>query len=178
MAGFSFLNAFLFFGAFIVLAIAGGYSTSAAVKLQKSSDPDLRYSHTLLSWSAVICWISIAAILVGGGLYLFFFSETVEETGSWIVDGFLFLTLVLVASVGILAAIAATKINSTQADNNGAYRQTIIAAILGIVGFVMVLIIIGIKFFYKPKNGETKGGVPGWAANEIASEPELGAVLG
>lgn len=178
--GINIINAALFIGSFIVLAIAGGFSTSAARKLQSSADPDLKSAHSYLTYSSILVWISIAGILVGGGLYLFFASETIETTGNWIVDAFLFLTLVLVGAVGILAAIAATKINSSKADDNGAYRQTIIAAILGIVGFVMVLVIIGIKFFHKAKGNETifDKNVPSWAANEIASEPELGAVLG
>ena len=178
--GINIINAALFIGSFIILAISGGYSTNSAIRLQSSADPELKSAHKLLTYSSVITWISIAGILVGGGLYLFFASETVETTGNWIVDGFLFLTLVLVGAVGILAAIAATKINNTKADNNGAYRQTIIAAILGIVGFVMVLAIIGIKFFHKAKGNETifDKNVPSWAAKEIGSDPELGATLG
>lgn len=178
--GLNIINAFLFIGSFIILAIAGGFATDASRRLQKSADPDLKSAHSYLTYAAILCWISIAAILIGGGLYLFFFSETIEETGNWVVYGFLFLTLILVGAVGILAAIAATKIGKSKADNNGAYRQTIIAAVLGIVGFVMVLTIIGIKFFYKAKGKESvfDKNIPNWAANEIASEPELGAVLG
>lgn len=178
--GLNIINTFLFIGSFIVLLIAAGFMTSAARKLQSSSDPELKSSHTLLSWASVAAWVSVAGILVGGGLYLFFASETIEATGNWVVNGFLFLTLILVGAVGILSAIAATRINSTQADNNGAYLQTIIAAILGIVAFVMILVIIGIKFFYKAKGKKSvfDKNVPSWAANELTSDPELGATLG
>lgn len=176
--GINIVNAFLFIGSFIILAIAGGFATSGATKLQSSDDPELKSAHSYLSWTAVITWISVAAILVMGGLYIFFGSESIEVTGNWVIYGFLCLTLLLVGAVGVLSAIAATKINRTKADNKGAYRQAIIAAILGIVGFVMVLTILIIKFTYKSKGKSSvfDSEMPSWASTALGDAGELAEV--
>jgi hypothetical protein len=149
--GLNIVNIFLFGLSFIILAIAAGYATNAAVRLGGKSDPELSSAHRYLTIVAILSWLSVALMLVGIFLFIFFDLETVSITRNFFVYGLLFLTLGLVLTVGILSAIAAYKIGKSQADNSGAYRQAIIAAILGIVGFVLVAVVLGIKIFYKPK---------------------------
>ena len=53
--GLNVINIFLFGISFIILAIAAGYATNAAVRLGGGNpDPELSSAHTYLTWTAVI----------------------------------------------------------------------------------------------------------------------------
>lgn len=181
--GLNVINIFLFGISFIILAIAAGYATNAAVRIGGGNpDPELSSAHTYLTYVAIIAWISVALIIGGIIVYIIFGSETVEVTGNWVIYLLLFFTLALVLAVGILSAIAAYKIGASKADNKGAYRQAIIATVLAIVGFVLVAIILGIRLFHKPKKKESAEGtqeslLPSWFGKELEGDAELGEAL-
>ena len=180
--GLNVINIFLFGISFIILAIAAGFATNAAVRLGGDQDPDLKSSHYYFTIVAIVAWLSVALIIGGIIVYIIFGSETVEVTGNWVIYLLLFFTLALVLTVGILSAIAAYKIGASSADNKGAYRQAIIATVLAIVGFVLVAIILGIRLFHKPKKKESAEGtqeslLPSWFGKEIEGNAELAGAL-
>jgi hypothetical protein len=157
------VNIILMGVAFLTFAIAGGYLTNAAVRITgiaeyiaaKPGDQYnyLKNAHYYSSLGAVICWISIALLLAGIVLYIIFGSESIEETGNYIIYGILFFCLAGDIAVGILAAMTAANIGyANPKDNNLAYRQSIIAAVLGIVVFTLLITALIVKFTYKPKS--------------------------
>ena len=81
---------------------------------------------------------------VGGG----------SEILNIIVYLFLVGTLAATITVGILSAIAAAEIQQGKrgADDKGARRQAIIAAVLAISGSVLIIIALLVKIFYKPSS--------------------------
>lgn len=167
------------------LAVAGGFCTNAAVRLQGvqgyGRGGDIDTAHKWLSWGAVTCWIGIAIMIAAIILYIFFGSETVAVTGNLFIYGMLFLSLAATIIVGIFSAMGAYYINRSKVqNNNGAYKASIIAAVLAIVAFVLVLITFLIKTFYKPKKkGEEgkEGGKIDWLLNEMEEDPELAEAI-
>ena len=177
--GINVINIFLFGLSFIILAISAGFATNAAVRLGGKTDPDLVYSHKILTISSIVAWLSVALIIGGIIAYIVFGSETVEVTGNYVVYGLLFFILLLILTVGILSAIAAYNINKTTANNDGAYKASIVSAVLAIIGFVLVLGIILFKAFHKPKKEkeEKQEKEIGWLARSLREDPELAAAL-
>lgn len=141
---------------FIILAIAGGFATNSAVRITQipawDQNDKLKQARHYLTIAAVVTWITIAAILVIIVLYLMFGLETTELPG--VVTGItyilLFGSLGATIAVGILSAIASQRINEAKVPNdNNARRQSIIATVLAIVGFVGILIGLILKLFKK-----------------------------
>ena len=165
----------IFFGfTLVTLAIAGYFATAAAVKVTKIDNWDnndkLRSAHRNLTWAAVITWITIALILVGAILYFIYGLETAAETGKYVAWGLLALSLIAVIFVGILSAIAASDINTSGvSDKKSADRDAVIAAILGIVGSVLIITVLLISVFYKPKKKESKD--PYGLYKELGEDP-------
>lgn len=156
-----FINIFFFGLSFTILSVAGYYATDAAVKVTKipnyKDNKKLKTAHSYLSWAAVITWITVALLLVAGIAYLFLAGETIEVTGSYVVDGFLALSLFSVITIGILSAVGAADINdSGVSDKKNANRQAVIAAILAIIGFVLITGLLLFKLLYKPKSKKEK----------------------
>lgn len=145
--GSTIITVILLIASIILLAIAGGFATNAAVRLTDDSvtgykkNPGLQAAHSLLSWAAVATWIGVVLII---GLLIFYLVEGGGFGGKFIANLFLFFTIALIVLVGILSAIAAARINSSGAtDSNGAYRQAIIAAVLALgVVFLFILVFI------------------------------------
>lgn len=180
------LNIFFFGTSFAVLSIAGYYATDAAVKVTKipnyKDNQKLKSAHSYLSWAAVVTWITVALLLIAGILYLFFAWETAEETGGYVIDFFLGISLLAVITVGILSAVGAADVNdSGVSDKKNANRQAVIAAILAIVGFVLIVGLLLYKLLYNPKKNKQKkeqkleysleaqlaGGDDNWELNEL-----------
>lgn len=158
------VNIILFGLSFITLSISGGYSTNSAVRITKipnyKDDKKLESAHRNLSIAAVITWITVAAIIIGAILFLIFGSEetvAAEEStgisfGSIIVYFLLGVSLLATGFVGVLSAIAAGEINDSDVPNKkSANRQAIIAAVLAIVGAVLILGALIGKYIYGRK---------------------------
>ena len=188
-----FINIMILVLAFVDLIIASGYISNSTRLITDipsySSNAKLTSAHHYGTIASVIGWLTVVALLIIGGLYLFFGLETAEFTGSIFVYGILFITLIAIIAVGVLAAIAAGDIGSAKVtDNKGSYRGMIIGAILGIVGFVLVLTVLILKFTYKPKNKTTndtmfgnlfgnKPALPDFLTQELNSDPQLAEAL-
>ena len=158
----------------IAYAISGGFATNAAVRITKipgyKQNPKLTNAHKWLSIAAAVTWISIALIVLGIILMIFFAPEVAEAStaeqaaggsstsfGTYILYGLLFLIMGGVITVGILSAIAARDINSAKIQNDdNAARQATIAAVIAIPVFVIILIVLIATLTYKPKKKQTE----------------------
>ena len=162
----TFVNLILFGISFIALAIAGGFATNSAIRVTGISgwdkNSDLSTAHKYLTIAAVVCWITVAAIIVGAILYLWVGAETIElgslGWAGYVVYGLLFLSLAATVVVGILSALAAQKIADSKVSNdNNSRRQAIIAAVLAIVTAVgLIGSLIAMFFSHGSKKDTTK----------------------
>ena len=165
----------LLFIAGAAYATAGGFATNSAIRTTKISgykqNPKLTSAHKWLSIAAGVTWGSIALIILGIIMLIFFGPEVIEaseaseavagksttKAGTYVLYGLLFLIMVGVITVGILSAIAARDINSAGVqDDDRAARQATIAAVIAIPVFVLVLIVLIVQFTYKPKKKQTE----------------------
>ena len=161
--------------AFILLAVSGGFITNAAVRItgipEYSDNTDLKSAHKWASWAAVTAWITVALIIFSAILYYAFGAEeTLGMFTKFVLYGLFFLDIVAVIIVGIFAALTASDINKSKVtDNNLAYRQSIVATVTAIVGFVFL--VAGLIFVWtrKPKTGDS-------SLSTLAAEAELGEV--
>ena len=146
------------------LGVSLFYVTKGAADIGGSDDTGLKDAHKYLTWTAVVGWICIALIIVGVVLFLIFGEELVLFLGGWIITGLMLLITAMAITVGILAAVAASKIRgsdayktSTDSDHDKAtkgYTDTIVSAsvALGTVG----LLVIGIIIYYASKKKKEK----------------------
>lgn len=147
----------------LTYAISGGFATDAARRTANipgySSNPKLTSAHKWLTVSAILVWISIALLLVGIVLLIFFAPEeaaaaisTGSDIGKYVFYFLIFLILGGVITVGILSAIAANDINKAGIiDDDGAAKQATIAACIAIPVFVIIFVILIVMFTHKPK---------------------------
>lgn len=142
------INVVFIIAAIVLLAIAGGFATDAARRVTTipnwESNAELKSAHSYLTGAAVATWISIPLVIVLLILYFVYGSESIEITGNAVTFIFLLFILAMVILIGILAAIGASKINQANVSNNeGSYRQAIIAAslALGVMGIIIIILI-------------------------------------
>lgn len=148
------ITSIIYLGIFIIflilLCVAGGYATSASVEIPKISgtDNDYKQARSYLLAAAVICWLMVFFILVGIGLYLFFFWESLFETLSWVAMGLMILVIILTIVIGVLSAAAAAKVHSSktytgEGHSKSVWTNCIIAACiaLGSAGLLIVTFI-------------------------------------
>lgn len=189
---------FLFaIGLLLIWIIAGGYITQASVFLipSKNIDKNFKNAYKYSTWAAVVTWLLVAFAIVGVILLFVFGAEIAAAAASaaeaatsggaitsiqnlqkaskgvsWIVLGFLGFALALVFLTGILSALTATNIKSSEKYDPKnkkmarAYKDSIIAASLslGAAG----LLIIG-SLTYIVVKGQQK-------RNAIRKQQELG----
>jgi len=152
----------------ILFFISAGLLTQASTKIGPgTTDPNLSYAYSILTWLVVLIWLLVALIIIGIIIYFIFYAEASpeielasaynqlkqNETTSTLGVGLtilLFVIIVLVIIVGVFAAIAASSISKyggykTQPDIYRAYEDCAISAVLclGAIG-----IIIGILIYY------------------------------
>ena len=140
--------------AIVLLISSGVFSILAAIAIKKvrAPSPDtcnssfsLNRAHSYLTGASIASWIGIFVIIVLIGFYLAFGSESATLTASYASVGLLVLTLLIMATVGVLTALASTRIecliegNITGTEVHKAYKDSNIAASVSIVGFVLLL---------------------------------------
>ena len=147
---------------FITLFVASGFAANSAVRVKGLSAYDgnskLQSAHKYLTAAAITGIITGTFLIIAMILSIVFAPEETEagaitgaSTKDYIVYGMLFLALLASGAVGVLSAIAATEIHgSGVSDNNLSYRNSIIAAVLGIVVTVLIIIALISRYFYKP----------------------------
>jgi flagellar basal body-associated protein FliL len=88
-------------------------------------------------------------------LYVIFGSESIEFTAGLVSKGLLLIAIGLLIITGSFAAVGASFIdrspNGEAAKDNGAYGQAITAAVLAIVGGVLIAGLFLYLMFHKPK---------------------------
>ena len=140
----------------VTLAICGGFITNAAAKISGipnyDQNPRLNNARTDAIWASVISWITIALIIVIVIFYIYYSGKNMGIINDIVTYSLFFITLAAVIIVGILSATTASNIhNSGVADNNSSYTNAIVAAVLGIVVFVLLLIAFIIRITYRVK---------------------------
>ena len=172
--------------AFFVTAL--GFLSNSSSKIGDipgyENNQKLTSARSLVIWMAVAGWITAVAMLVGVGLYMWFALETAEVTAGYFVYGLLFLSLLGCGATGVIAAIVASDISQSGVkDNKNSYRQAVIAAILGILGFVFLVAALIAIWTHKPKpkkgeissfEGLLGGGVGGKLGGGLGELGELG----
>lgn len=134
----------------LLLIISAVYSVMAAIAIAKldgyESNPNLDKSHKWLTWSSVISWIGITIIVLLIIFYIYQNSKGEGETFSsnLAVRIFLFLTLVILITAGVLSANAAIDMENSsrvlEANNSGAYKDAVISTVLALAGGGLILI--------------------------------------
>jgi len=166
----SILDSFLIVIILIILVIIAVLIPAAAVRITSikdyESNGDLKNAHQKLTVAAVAAWISILIFIF---IIVYYLSKTNEvskkETSSEVgIRISIIIAAILIFIEGILAAIASVdmdKAKSTGIDNTGARSLSNTAAILGIVGGVICIILLISSLVPKKKETEKKEGEKG-----------------
>lgn len=154
--GLNIFAAGLLIVSFITFAISAGFITDSSRRItgiaEYGSNADLNTAHRYSEIAAIVSWITVALMVVAAVLLFIFASEVLVGFSSVFIYGFLALSIIGTLIVGILAILTAVYINNSKVtNNNGAYKQAIIAAVLATVVFVLVVVAILVRTFYKPK---------------------------
>lgn len=145
---------------FLTFSISAGFLTDASRRITtipeyESDNSDLNTAHKYSEIGAILAWITVSLMIIVAVLLFVFASEILVGFSSYFIYGFLALSLLGTIIVGILAVLTAVYINRAKVENNeGAYKNSIIASVLAIVVFVLVITVLLIKVFYKPKKKE------------------------
>ena len=148
--------------AFITLVISAGFITDASRRITNinnyQTNPDLSTAHTLSAAAAITAWLTVFLMLVTVILLFVFAREKLTANKGILVYGSFILSLIGTLIVGVLSILTAERINSANvSDNQGAYRQAVIAAVLSIVVFSLIIITLIIRALYKPATIYIKG---------------------
>lgn len=142
--------------ALITLGICGGFIANSAARIADipnyEQNSHLTNARSQSIWASIIAWITVALILIVAIIYIIYSGKDMGKINDIVTYVLFFITLVSVIIVGILSAMAASNIHSSGVtDNNLSYRQAVIAAVLGIIVFVLLLIAFVIRVTYKVK---------------------------
>lgn len=140
----------------IIIAVLNAIAASRLTDIKSyDSDSNLQRAHVFLTWSSVFGWLGIFILV---GLAAYYFGKTDSEK-SKVSQGtgvriFLFATTVLIFITGILSASAAVEMdkntqNKAELDESGARGLANWAAVLGIIGSVMVIIALVTSYYYR-----------------------------
>lgn len=159
--GIDIISTTLLIIAFIGFVISAGFITDSSRRITNipdySSNKDLETAHKYSAICAVVSWIVVALMLVAIVLLFIFASEVLVGYSKIFIYGFLLLSILGAGVVAILSILTAVYINRAKvSDNKGAYRQSIIAAVLASVVFVFVIAALLFRMFYKPKPKKEK----------------------
>lgn len=152
------ITGFLAFVSLGLLFVSGGLCLNTAVRVrgipEYDKNTDLQQAH---KWSTIggVAAIVAGALLLIGTIILFVYTAGLA-TGSLFFYGLMFLSLAGVIVAGAMAAIAANYIKKSGVSNNiGSYTTSLIAAILAFVGAAIIIVIVLVRIFYKPKEAGT-----------------------
>jgi ascorbate-specific PTS system EIIC-type component UlaA len=133
----------------VLSLIAGVYAIKGAIAIKDNpsygSDNDLQTAHEYLTIASVVCFVTLAIMILLIVLYIIFGSETIMVTGSWVSLGLMFVSCALAITIGILCAIAAVDMKKSsnytgQGQDYAAYTDSIISTFLGLGLFGLLII--------------------------------------
>ena len=162
--GLEVIGGILLVVSFLAFIVSAGFLTDSSHRITgipeyEANNTDLNTAHRYSYIGAIVAWITVAFLLIGGILLFIYGGAEIYASGTskFFIYGVLFICLLGTIVVGILAILTAIYINRANvSDNNGAYQQAIIAAVIATVVFVLVIVVLLIKVFYKPKNKEVE----------------------
>lgn len=137
------LASIFFLAVAVALLIAVGVyniKTAQAAASLGAQDASAASAHKFATGGAVAAILGATLVLVLAVLYMIFGSESAPVTLPTVTLILLIITLLLIFLSGVLSAVAASHLSTSTggsaATRHEAYSDAIIAAILGIVGFV------------------------------------------
>lgn len=146
--------------AIILIAVAAGFAASAAAKVTKIDDwrdnDKLSQAHSELSWAAVVGWVTIG-VLILGGILLAIFLEIDFEIVPFIL---LFLNIGLIAIlivIGVLCFLGAVHIaDANVTDNEGSLTDAVMATLASVGAIIIAIIYFVGKWLYDHYEGKKK----------------------
>lgn len=141
----------------VIVVAAGVFSIRAAIavknNLQYNTDPLLQRAHKYFTIASVVCWISIAVIVLLVILYLVYGAETIAYTGSAVLVSLILILIALSGAIGVLSAIGCTSLHSSPnysgtGDDLAAYHDGIISAVVGIASTSLFIIGFFVYLYY------------------------------
>ena len=142
--------------AFLTFIVSAGFITDASRRITNinnyQANPDLSRAHTLSAACAVTAWLTVFFMLLTVILLFVFAKEKLTANKGIFVYASFIISLIGTLIVGVLSILTAQNISSANVpDNQGSYRQAVIAAVLSIVVFSLIIITLIIRVLYKPK---------------------------
>ena len=142
--------------AFLTFIVSAGFITDAIRRITNinnyQANPDLSRAHTLSAACAVTAWLTVFFMLLTVILLFVFAREKLTANKGIFVYASFIISLIGTLIVGVLSILTAQNISSANVpDNQGSYRQAVIAAVLSIVVFSLIIITLIIRVLYKPK---------------------------
>ena len=158
------LEIFLIIIIIIILVVIAVLTSAAAVRITSiknfQSNLDLRNAHQKLTVASIVGWI---AIIIYVFIIVYYLSKhldkRIETSGEAGIRLSIFITAILIFIEGILAAVASTDMDKAKAsgiDATGARSLSNTAAILGILGGVLAIVVI-ISSLIPKKKPKVKG---------------------
>lgn len=155
---------FLLFAVALLVAV-GVYNIKAAQGAASlgAQDAAAATAHKFATWGAVAAILGATLIIVLAVLYMIFGSESAEVTLPTVTLVLLIITLLLIFLSGVLSAVAASHLSTSTGGSattrHEAYSDAIIAAVIGIVGFVALTTFLIIQRVHAHRAQQTpKGG--------------------
>lgn len=139
------LNVIILLLALIITATAGGFSAKASADSRNA--PGKKYA----TGAAVMGLLGAILVIAAAIGYLVCCIETAKFTSHGLILALMIFALLLALGTGILAAVAATDLGSS----NPGYKSAVIAAVLGLggAGLLFLLLIIAIVLGRKKRAG-------------------------
>ena len=134
----------------LAVSVATGYLTKAAADMKVGTDPNQIKAYNILIGASTFGWISVALLLVAGGVYIFYGSETASVTGntaSLIALGFICLVFFINGLLAMFAAIYIKK-GVNFSENQGPYTICVWVAVL-FLGTTGILLLYELYKIYK-----------------------------
>jgi len=168
------ITALLAFVSLGLLFVSGGLCLNTAVRVRGISgydqNEDLQQAHKWATIGGVVAIVAGALLLIGTIILMVWSLGSL--TGNYFFYGLMFLSLAGVIVAGVMAAISANYIKkSGVTDNIGSYTTSLIAAILAFVGGAIIIVIVLVRIFYKPKEAGT-GSYSSSSTNDIDRQIE------
>lgn len=143
----------------VVMAVVAGYASHASVDMSKN-DKKSHTANSILTTVSVLGWISVVAAIVSFAGMIMFPEEIMASR--WlrlVVNGMVYILLVMLLVLGILMAVAAGQIrgSSDYSANKAEYKYTVNGAVVAlVVSISLAIAYIGTHVYDRYRHGSGK----------------------
>lgn len=121
----------------------------------KTQDSRLKEAHKYLTWTSVLSWIMIAVLVVMVIIFVVFGEELVLFIGGWVINGLLFIVIVMVLGIGVMSAIASDNIRKSQTYKDGnagsSFTDATMGAVIALSTVGILFLLVGFEYIRKKK---------------------------